>query len=495
MADDFSRVSVRGSALGNSLQSLLMCDDIEPGADAGYQICKTLFVAHPLGGKMVETPVKLAQDKPREVVVDGAPGNHARDAFEAEWALREADQYIYRTRVLSRIYGAAALLLGFVDEVGAGKDEARQRPLDPWSLPDREVFLNALDPLNASGSLVLDQNPNSPTFQRVGNYVTSNGVRYHASRACVKFNGQPIYIAYNPAAFGFSGWSVYQRALFPLKSFVQTMVTDDMVSRKAGLIVAILKSTGAIVNRLVQLAAGIKRRLLREAGTDNVLSIEVDEKIESINMENIDKAMVTARGNIVKNIATAGDMPAQILEQESFAEGFGEGTEDTKNLARFVEGERREMGTLYDFLTMVCQHRAWSLAFFEAQQGLYPEVYGGMEYKQAFYMWRRGFKATWPSLLEEPESEKAKLDKVKLEGLIAVYQELGAGVDPENKQRLTAWLMDNVNEYKHLFPVGLDLDLDVLLDWYEERQEKADKKPEEQPPGTETGKPALSLVR
>jgi len=37
---------------------------------------------------------------------------------------------------------------------------------------------------------------------------------------------------YTQAAFGFVGRSVYQRPLYPLKSFVQTMITDDLGGAK-----------------------------------------------------------------------------------------------------------------------------------------------------------------------------------------------------------------------------------------------------------------------
>ena len=34
-------VAIAGASLGTQLQQLLMADDIVPGADASYQVCKT----------------------------------------------------------------------------------------------------------------------------------------------------------------------------------------------------------------------------------------------------------------------------------------------------------------------------------------------------------------------------------------------------------------------------------------------------------------------
>jgi hypothetical protein len=179
-------------------------------------------------------------------------------------------------------------------------------------------------------------------------------------------------------------------------------------------------------------------------------------------MTTTDTAMTTARTNILRNIATAADMPAKIIEQESFAEGFGEGQEDTKNIVRYVNGVRKEMEPLYDFMDKIVQHRAWNVTFFESIVSAYPELYAGKDYKTVFYEWVEAFKAEWPNLLEEPESEQSKMEKVKLEGLVSVYDALSANADPENKARLAEWLMENVNEFKKLFKVGLDLDTEAL---------------------------------
>lgn len=451
---DQTQVSVGGSKLGTVMQSLLMQDDIQPGSDASYQLCKELYLFHPLGAKLVETPVKLAQSQPRAITVPGAPETALREAFVKEWDAIKADYHIRGTMYQARIYGAGSLIMG---TVGVPSDQE----IDFWKLAQSEIFLNVLDPLNTAGSLVLHQDPNAPDFQKHGG-VTAAGQKYHRSRSVVVYNEQPVYIAYTSSAFGYVGRSVYQRALFPLKSFIQSMITDDMVTRKASLLVAMMKGAGSIVNAMMQKAAGIKRQLLKEAGTDNVISIDVEEKIESINLQNTDTAMTTARSNILRNIATAADMPAKIIEQESFAEGFGEGTEDTKNVVRYVNGVRKEMRHLYDFMDRIVQHRAWNEDFFNALQADSPDLYPGRAYREVFMEWRDAFSAEWPSLLEEPESEQSKMEKVKLEGLVSVYQSLASSADPENRARLAQWMQDNVNEFKKLFKVGLVLDIDAL---------------------------------
>src|SRR6185503_5172640 len=135
------------------------------------------------------------------------------------------------------------------------------------------------------GSLVLNQDPNSPDFQKHAAIAVA-GQPYHRSRSVTLMNEKPIYISYTTSGFGFVGRSVYQRALFPLKSFIQTMITDDMVTRKAGLLVAKMKQPGSIADNLMAKALGIKRNLLKEASMNNVINIGPDDAIETLDMQN-----------------------------------------------------------------------------------------------------------------------------------------------------------------------------------------------------------------
>lgn len=446
-------INIQGSALGNSLQALLMCDEIVPGSSPSYQICKTIYAYHPLGAKMVDTPIRMAMSQQREIAVPDGPEERVRDAFQKAWKEIAADKVVFNVMRLSRIYGISSVTL-MSDGVPASQ------PIDYKTLPDIPVTFNVLDPLNTAGSLVLNQDPNSPTFQK-SQAISVNGIPYHRARSCTVQNEDPLYIEYTPSGFGFTGRSVYQRALFPLKSFVQSMVTDDMVTRKAGLLIAFMKAAGSIIDRVMAGVAGIKRSLLQEAQTNNVLSMDIDEKVESLDMQNIDKASVTARKNILENIASAGDMPAKILNAETFAEGFGEGTEDAKQVAQFVDNIRLRMQPLYDFMDPICMHRAWSKEFYLTIKRDFPDQYSDMSFEEAFYRWKNSFSAIWPSLLIEPESEKIKVDDVKLKAIIALIEALAPMLDPMNRAELLKWAADNVNENEMMFQSPL------ILDWEE----------------------------
>lgn len=448
-------IEICGSTLDSALTELLMADSITPGSEPSYQLCKTIYVSHPLGGKIVDQPIKIAMSQKRKISIPNSPEERVREAFENKWAEINADTYIANAWRLGKIYGASAIVYG-----AEGIDT--DKPIKPEDLAKlaNKLYFNALDPLNTAGSLVLNQDPNAPDFQKP-TVVTAAGQTYHPSRSLVFFNEAPLYIEYTNSAFGYTGRSVYQRALFPLKSFVQTMVADDMISRKVGVIVAKMRQAGSIADRAMAVFQGIKRNVVKEAQTNNVINVSPEEAIETLNLMNADGALTTARKNILENIAAAVPQPAKLLNSESYAEGFGEGTEDAKDLIRYIKHEREIVQPLYQFFDNIVMRLAWTPEFYATIQATVPE-YEGVEFETAFYQWKNAYEATWPSLMEEPESELVKVEKIKFEAMTAALEVVKPDLDPKNKARLIQWFQDNMNESKRLFPNPLVLDYDDL---------------------------------
>lgn len=455
-----------GSNLGSSLESLLMADDIVPGSEVSYQVAKSVWLAHPLGDKIAGWPIQMAQSQAREISVPNSPGDHCKDAFNSAWAALGAEGIICNSHTLARVYGASAIVCG-------QNPKQTKKPLDTAKLAEGDLYFNVFDPLNVAGSLVLDLDPNSPDFLKKLGSLNCNGTEYHASRCCVVFNEKPVYLAYTSSAYGYVGRSAYQRILYPLKTFVQSMKTDDMVTKKAGLLVAKIKQAGSIVNAIMMGASAIKRSFLLEGMTDNVLQIGTDDSIETLNMMNTDNAMTTARKNVLDNIATGAPMPAKVLNSETFAEGFGEGTEDAKDIARWIDGIRKSMNPTYAYMDKIAQYRAWDEEFFERMKKLHPDIYGKMKYEQAFTEWQNSFVAVWPDLMKPSADELAESEKVRLEAVIALLEVLMPEVDPENKVALIQAACDNFNSMKLLFPTEFQIDQDTLLDFLEEQQANA----------------------
>ncbi|MGH8321598.1 MAG: anti-CBASS protein Acb1 family protein [Gammaproteobacteria bacterium] len=452
---------VSGSALGASLMNMLMADDIMPGSDPSYEICKLIYVSHPLGQKMAETPINIAQSQRRVVSIEDAPVEVVNEFLE-EWDRLKADKLIHNTMRLSRIYGISAVV-ALIDGMG-GNDT----PIDRNDLWKHPINFNVLDPLNTAGSLVLSQIPTSPDFNKPVT-VRASGMTFHPTRFEVMMNEQPVYLAYTSSAFGFVGRSVYQRALFPLKSFIRSMIADDMIATKLSLLVAKQKSPGSIIDNVMATISGLKRGLLQQAQNGQVLSIDTEEAIETLNMQNVDGAGSYSRTNIIKNVATAADMPAKLLDNETLVAGFGEGTEDAKNIARYIEGVRSTMEPLYDYFERIAQARAWNPDFYARLKKNNPSCVSGLSFEDARSLWCDSFVAKWPSLLIEPESEQVKVDDIKFQATAAFMQTLIPILDPENKSRMLEWASANISSNKRLFPHDLTLDLDAFQEFAEKQ--------------------------
>ncbi|EKZ5878913.1 phage portal protein [Klebsiella pneumoniae] len=438
------------------LITLLDSDDIQPGMSAGYQTCKTIYLFHPLGGKMVDRPIKMAMNESRTVHISQAYGieQRLRDAFEREWKALGADKHIANAARISRIYGVSAIAM-LVD------NQESSSAVDYRTLYKHNVTFNILDPLNTAGSIVLNQDPNAQDFQRVDG-IRVAGKPYHKSRCVVQQNEDPIYLAYNSAAFGFTGRSVYQRALFPLKSFIQTMRTDDMVSVKGGLLVTKIQGPSSVVNNMMQKLSGIKRMMLKRGKTGEVLQIGANDSIESIDLSNLEKPLDSSRNHILENIAAAADMPAIILNSETFAQGFGEGTEDARSVAVYIDNIREWLEPLYDYFIRICQYRAWSIEFFQSLRADFPDLKN--TYSLYFSSWINNFEYRWPSSLKEPESEKVKVDEIRFKAIVSMLEVLlpQVNTDDENRSLLIEWAQTNANANESLFPQRLDLDIDSL---------------------------------
>jgi hypothetical protein len=443
-----------GSPLGTPLMKILMADNIELGSSASYELCKLIYSYHPYGAKLVDVPVQLAQSQGRNINIPGSPEDRVRKAFTDEWQRIDADRIIANVVRLARIYGIASVACMI-------PKEDPTKPLDFATLAQKPMTFNVFDPLNTAGSLVLNQNPNSPTFLKPLT-IAVQGQAYNFTRTCIYQNEDPIYLDYTTSAWGYVGRSVYQRALYPLKSFLQSMITDDLVTKKAGIIVAKLKAPGSIINNVMQQIAGIKRGMLKEAMTGSVMNISIDESIESLNLQNIDNSSRTARKNILENIAAAAGMPAKLVNSETLAVAFAEGEEDAKAIARYIDKLRESMQPLYDFFTTIVQYRAWNLEFYETVQADFKDEYGKKSYNQAFTEWSDHFIAIWPSLLTEPDSEKIKVANVKLRAVLSMLEVLLPLADDDNKATIYEWGADNFNDLKAMFPSPLVLDYEKM---------------------------------
>lgn len=456
-------IDIAGGSANTENGFLRGMGSVSPGDSPGYELCKAIYVYHPLGKRLVDHPIELAQSQERTISIRQSPLTAATflqekliERFKTAWVKESADEHIADVLSTSRIYGAAALIVG---AKGVPTDVA----LPLAELAKGELYYNVLDPLNAAGSLVLNQDPNAPDFQKP-NFLESNGYLYHASRACVVFNEKPIYLQYSSSAFGFSGRSVYQRVLYPLRTYTMGMFTDFWVTDKVGMLVKKSMGAGSAVDNVQQAFEAQKRMQIKNGHLNNVLQIGIDESLESIDLHNLKEPYELVRANVKNDIANGTDMPANMITQEALSNSFSEGSEDAKSNAMYIQGIRNRAKSAYDFMDRIVQYRAWNLDFYNELLAT-PEgasVLKGTSYDEAFYAWRDCFEATWPNLLLEPDSERVKKEDVALKAAITIAEVLLPISGPNNREAVGTWIAQVANEKKLLFGAELDLDIDEL---------------------------------
>ena len=464
-----------GDCYSSELMRVLMnTQDIVPGQSPSYEACKTLYSYHPVAYRMVDKPLELALSQERKITVPNAPEEMLLDAYRKEWGRLGGiggDNLIFRIGQIARIYGIGTLACNIID---GDKKEKTSDPLPMDDLFGKDLAFYIFDPLNTAGSLILNQDPAAVDFLtprqvRVGSESWSN------TKCSVLMNEQPIWIQWTDSAFGFVGRSVFQRAFYPLKTFVSSMIADNLIQEKLALIVHKAKSPGSIVDRRAFGFFNLKRQAIKGAKTGNVLQIGIDEDVQSLDLDHVHTAGEYSRTNCLKNIATASGMPAILLLEDTLAQGFGEGSEDAKQLARYIDKVRLDLHPAYRFLDLITMRRAWGPEFYEAVQRQYPQQYGKLSYEAAFQSWSDAFRATWPNLLSESDSEKAKGAESRIKSAVDIISTILPNCDPANAATVLDWLTQIVNNEKEFLNGQLILDTDALEEYIHDQRLKAEQ--------------------
>ncbi|ELU6036697.1 DUF1073 domain-containing protein [Salmonella enterica] len=423
--------------LSSELMQILDSDAIKPGTDVGYNTCKLLWQFHPLGGKLVEKPINMAMCKPRSYNVETDPDERVVRQFREVWERMGLNEKIKNLFYVSRCYGAAA--------IGVGTDGATCKdPLPTFGLREEDVYINVWDPLNAAGSMVTDQNPNSRFFQQANATLKIASKSWHPSRTLKIFNGTPIYLEYQNSTFGFTGRSVFQRVLYPMKSYIGTMVANNLVAKKAGVLVAKTEQNGSVASGIMAAATGKKRENVKISENEGVLSIGLKDDIESLNLQNIDKALSTARDNIISDIAAGSDVPAILIKEEAFSNGFGEGKEDSKAISQYVDGVRQVIEPVMDYFERLVRYIAWNEDFYTSLKNDYPDIITE-DYQTTFRMWEREFDASWQELVEESPDKRRESDSKVVQQAAGLFAIMAPQLDPENRAMAAEWLSSVTN--------------------------------------------------
>lgn len=434
----------------NALWDTLMGDTILPGFAPSYELCKLLYTDHPLGAKIARLPIDMAMSEQRHIRVDSAPDDEPAREFAKHWDALGCDQIIQQVASWARVYGMAVLGFGAIDP-HTGTPIASDAPIDPHALPDLELYFNVWDPLNTAGSLVLNQDPNQPSYLKTPPSVTINGQNYRQGRFVVLMNEDPVYLDYESSAYGYSGRSCFKRCVYPLRSYLQGQVANSLVAQKSGLVVAKVHQPGSVASRAMKLFTEDKADMLRMSHNGEVLTIGQNDTIESLNLLNVDQSLHGSRQNIIEDIAAAAGMPSQLLNSQTLAQGFGEGTEDAKMIAQYIRGRRQWMAPLYQFCDQIVMRRAWNSGFISAMRDNHPDRYGTLSDEAIFRDWKNSFSARWPS--EQAETEAFDVATKRFSLILDTLRTTAPLLDdtPAAKRSLLSLLEHSINSTPELF--------------------------------------------
>jgi hypothetical protein len=175
-----------------------------------------------------------------------------------------------------------------------------------------------------------------------------------------------------------------------------------------------------------------------------VLSIGTKDDIESLNLQNVDKALSTARDNIISDIAAGSDVPAILIKEEAFSNGFGEGKEDSKAISQYVDGVRQVIEPVMDYFERLVRYIAWNEDFYTSLKNDYPDIITE-DYQTTFRMWEREFDADWQELVEESPDKRRESDSKVVQQAGALFSIMAPQLDPVNRAMAAEWLSSVTN--------------------------------------------------
>lgn len=443
-----------GNESYSRLLKLLETSDIKSGSDASYELCKLIWIYHPLGGKLVEKPISMALCKPRSRNVKTDPDERVIRRFNEVWDKLNITEKIRDVFFTARCYGAAAIGIG---ELNTSSEES----LNKNKLKEEDIFINIFDPLNISGSMVTTQDPNSPEFQQANLHLKVAGKQWHPSRTIKVFNGSPVYLEYQSSSYGYTGRSVFLRSLYPLRSYLKIMEANETIAEKVALIIAKVSNNGSVISSVMQKIGEIKRAFIKSGKNGNILQIGKDDTIESLDLKNVDEPLKLARDNIISDIASGSDIPAILIKEEAFSHGFGEGTEDSKAISQYIDGVRQAIDPVMSYFEDLIQHIAWGEEFYESVKEEHPDIFTE-DHKTTFYQWKDEFTSSWQELVEESPNERRDSDGKVIENAAKLYAVLAPNIDPKNRAKASDWLASICNDTETYKNTPLTIDLDDL---------------------------------
>lgn len=383
--------------------------------DLTYLECRDIYRYWPLGKRIATALPNFAMSAKRKFIVKDAP-DEVNSALEESAAALQIDKVVKQATIYARIYGLSALY--------AAVSEPNYEALTMTDVQQQELVFNVLDPLSLGGSIVIDNNPLSPTFGKPIN-IQVQGYKVSPHRLAFIYNDIPLYYKFTPSSFSFSGPSIYQNMTLLIRSWNRCVIALQRLATKAAAMVKTTKDSANITGYAVN-AARHNLELIRSIENDGIASIRQGDTIEFFNLTGVSEV-----DSIISSLNTAlmmalSDTPSGILLDKNLSVGLNDGTEDMKAILMAVEHFRLSMlQPLYNFTDKFLCYKTFTAELAVKMKREYPDLYQEYSVTQIINTWLQDYSFEWGELYPQSENEKADSKDKFLDSLLKA-KELGA---------------------------------------------------------------------
>ena len=347
----------------NDLFKLL--EKIEADGRLSWQECADLYRLFPLGRRLAEKIVDKALTGERTLYFGERAPEELKKRFLEVSRKCGQDEAVRQTLIFSRIYGTAVLY-------AVSEESPLDSTLNVLTARNEGLLFKAGDPLAVQ--VQFNQDPRSFRYLSPES-AKIRGVKIDKTRCYVCFNGTPMYLQYSNSGFNYGGRSVYENQIPVIRVWAQTLRSMGRMGNRASGIFAFfrnLRKGGANVA-----AASHSLELVKSVDATGGVALGSEDKIEFPTTSGIGD-LDTLMSRIEREIVTASDTPLSILLDERLANGFGNGSEDYKQLVQDLKSYReRYIRPLYTFSDIIVAAKAFTPEFLSEVIRDNPDIYQG----------------------------------------------------------------------------------------------------------------------
>ena len=387
--------------------------------DLSYEECRDIYRYWALGKRMATSLPQFAMSAGRTL-------RCGFDIPEANQALAdvsreiECEQVAFQAAVYARIYG-----ISFIYASGEIEPEL---PIDFEYMQSGKPFkFNVLDPLANGGSVQIDLDPLSPTFQKpLGTFI--QGRAAHSNRVKVCQNDLPLYLKFTPSNHSFASPSIYQNMTLLIRSWNRAIISLQRMATKGSALVLKSKDGGNLTNALNKAAMGLNLELLRSMENDGIGQIKVGEDVSFFGLQGVQEIDI-----IIQKIQNAlmmalGDTPSGILLDQYLSSGFSDGDNDMKTIVIAVERFRNNVLTpIYNFIDKFICYRAYTPELLNYIKNNY-DYFAKMSELEIFEELMSSFNFEYGEVYPQTDNERADTIGKRLDSVIKL-KELGVEVN------------------------------------------------------------------